>query len=375
MRANPSGRRRSIAPEHFDSLWDEGSGFHPMSILPIGPGQAVGDYRLIERVGRGSQGEVWKAVKVVPRLKLSALKLLRWDLTHRPGRLDRFRREAEIGRRLVGPGLLSVEEDGEAGGTPYLVMPFVDGESLAAVIADRRRPTSPRVLAWWVELSEAEFFAALTRIVSQVARTLHRTHSQRLVHRDVKPANILLDRFDANHVFLADFGLGRDLDEHPSAGRSEAAATMDSADGNVDGDGARFGSGTPLYMAPEKLVGGDADEILCDVYSLGMTLFEALTLVHPVSVPSGLPRSCLASYLTQNTPARPRQIRPDLPASIESIILKATARDPADRYQHAGELADDLDSRTEGASGTGRPIAPTSPDVSHWTGAPASHRR
>ena len=139
-------------------------------------------------------------------------------------------------------------------------------------------------------------------------------HLARVVHRDIKPANILLDRHQPDGVFLCDFGLGRDLD----------IATPEQL---------RDGAGTPLYMPPERLLRLCADEILCDVYALGATLYEAVTLVPPVQVPESLPWPAWTTYLATTKPEPPRTLRPDIPDALEMIILRLMARgQPEDRY-------------------------------------------
>ena len=271
-------------------------------------------------------------MRVAPSLKLVALKILRQDQAHRADRRDRFRREAEIAMRLVGPAILPVEDFGEVDGVLYLVMPLVEGATLAGVIADRQQgseptestaPTPQRSASWWAELSHNDYIFAIVRALARIARALALTHSRRVIHRDVKPANILLDGVDEERIFLSDFGLGRHLDEPaPQSGD---------------------GSGTPLYMAPEKLLGHEVDEVRCDIYGLGATLFEAVTLVRPLAVPEGLHRSCLPTYLAGIEPPRPGSLRPGFPPVLEAIIEKAMHRDPSQRHHSAAALADDLD--------------------------------
>jgi serine/threonine-protein kinase len=330
--AEPDALWLSASGVDLNELWGELSEARPLAGVPALAGLPLRDYWPIAQHGRGSHGEVWKAVRVSPCLQLVALKVLRFDQAHRADRRDRFRREAELAMRLRGPGILPIEEFGEASGSLFMVMPFIDGATLADVIALRREQScgstagthlTPRPASWWAGLTNDEFAAAMVRTVARVARALALTHSQRLVHRDVKPANILLDRTAETGVFLADFGLGRDLDD-------DTPRPPDS-------------SGTPLYMAPEKLLGQELDEVRCDIYSLGVTLFEAVTLYHPTPVPPGLHRSCLPTYLTGIEPPRPRELCPSLPPALEAVILKAIHRDPWLRYADAAALADDLE--------------------------------
>ena len=145
-----------------------------------------------------------------------------------------------------------------------------------------------------------------------------------MAHRDVKPANILLDGHHTCGVYLCDLGLGRDLE----------IATSEQM---------RDGAGTPMYMAPERLLKAPANEILCDLYSLGVTLFETLTLGRPFDTAGELPLACLSAKLATAVPKQPRKLKPDLPVDLEAIILKAMSRNPQDRHQSAQEIADELD--------------------------------
>ena len=171
-----------------------------------------------------------------------------------------------------------------------------------------------------------------------------------MAHRDVKPANILLDGHHTCGVYLCDLGLGRDLE----------IATSEQM---------RDGAGTPLYMAPERLLKAPANEILCDLYSLGVTLFETLTLGRPFDTPGELPLACLSVKLATAVPKQPRKLKPDLPVDLEAIILKAMSRNPQNRHQSAQEIADELDQFLER-----RYLRPGRITADHQkAGAPAAH--
>jgi serine/threonine-protein kinase len=287
----------------------------------------IGPFLLVRRLGQGAQGAVWKARRVVPPREFVALKLLNPVLARQPSRLAQFRREAERGARLTGPHLLQVIESGHVEGLPYLAMPFVEGITLMELIRGRqaRRRKEPATLIHQLMTTDEEGYQhAMVSIMSRAAYALAQLHAGRVVHRDIKPANILIDVRRGGGVYLCDLGLGRDLE----------VATVDQM---------RDGAGTPMYMAPERLRRAPADEILCDLYSIGVTLFEALTLHRPFAVPQELPSVCLSSHLASASPRRPRQLNPEIPAVVEAVILRAMARDPRDRHQSALEFAGELD--------------------------------
>jgi serine/threonine-protein kinase len=301
---------------------------------PMAAGQRLGRYRLVERLGRGCQGDVWRAILDDPHdggdVVEVALKLLPPSMARDPRRLAQFRREAERRARLAVASVLPTSEYGMANGILFMAMPLVDGCSLAEMVAWRRRDGDGRrqplsLRHPLANASSAAYLRGIVQALAHVARTLDHVHRARVVHRDIKPANILLDRHRADGVFLCDFGLGRDLD----------FATPEQL---------RDGAGTPLYMAPERLLRLCADETLCDVYALGATLYEALTLVPPVQVPESLPWPAWTSYLATTKPARPRAIQPGIPDALETIILRSMAHEPEERYPSAERLASDLES-------------------------------
>ncbi len=292
-------------------------------------GQMLGQYRLIERLGQGSQGEVWRAVEAGPDGREVALKVLPPALSRDRRRMAQFRHEAERGRRLSGPALLPTLDHGvSADGIPFMAMPLVDGCSLVDILARRRDPAgtsgSPARLHRLARATDADYLRGVVRVVARVARGLAVAHAADVVHRDIKPANILLDRRRAGEGFLCDFGLGRDLDIATPAQL-------------------RDGAGTPLYMAPERLLRRRADELLSDIYALGATLFEALTLAPPVAVPEGLPWDSWAIHLAAARPGPPSACRAGIPAALDAIVMKAMARRPDRRYATADLLAADLD--------------------------------
>jgi serine/threonine-protein kinase len=297
------------------------------------PGRRVGRYLLVEPLGAGGQAVVWRAVQHEPVVREVALKMLAPGLHRDRRRVARLRREAERAARFAHPSILPIYEFGEHQEVVFLAMPIVEGASLAELIACRKRRGEGRVggdAHWLLARAPAEYIRATTRLVARVARALEAAHAAWVVHRDVKPANILLDREREDRVFLTDFGMARDLD----------VATRPQL---------RDGAGTLLYMAPEKLLGCQDDEVRCDVYALGVTMFEALTLERPYQMSEPTSRVVLAAHLATHGPLRPRDVQPRLSRDLEAIILKAMAPEPARRYATAAALAIDLEQFLAGA--------------------------
>jgi len=293
----------------------------------LAAGRRLGPYRLLEWLGRGGQGEVWKARRLAPVGELVALKILNPSSARNASRMAQFRREAERGLRLVGPSLLTIQEFTESDGYHFMTMPFVEGTSLREVIKGRATYLSgdePATLHYFVTLNETDYLREMTRTMAEVVRALARVHEQRIAHRDIKPANILLVNLRSGGVYLCDFGLGRDLD----------FATVDQM---------RDGAGTPLYMAPERLLRYTADELKCDIYSMGVTLYEALTLEKPFRVPEHVTLAGVAPFLAGAEPTRPCLVDPGFPEELELMIMKAMARNPGHRHDSALELAGDLE--------------------------------
>lgn len=320
----------------------------PGTVKRVDPGKKAprdrlfGRYCLVERLGQGRQGQVWKAVQLEPVVETVALKLLSPALAHDPKRLAQFHREAEVGAQLESPSLLQTYEYGAVDGIPYMTMPLVNGVSLDQVIIQISARSSAQtwgLWGWWSQLNEETYIASMVRVIIRIARALAVAHANQVVHRDVKPANILMDRDRDDRVYLSDFGLSRDLDGPPPL------TTL-------------YGTGTPLYMAPEKLTACPSNDILCDVYALGVTLFEAVTRVHPLTVPAGLAPSDWVAYIAVARPSTPRAVNPLVPKALEAVILKAMERNPARRYDSASVLADDLEQLLSGERGaaSGRPL-------------------
>jgi len=263
-------------------------------------GITIGQYRLIEQVGRGGMATVYKAYQASLD-RMVAVKVLPANMVQDAGFLERFRREATAIAKLRHPNILTVYDFGEATDLTYIVMEYVQGGTL------KERLGRPLPLEWCAQ------------IIGQVADALDFAHSQGIVHRDVKPANVLMVRDD--WALLSDFGI---------------AKMMESSAAGLTGVG--VGIGTPEYMSPEQGQGYAVDG-RSDIYSLGIMLFHMLTGVLPYTADT--PLAVVLKHVTGPLPL-PRSVNPAIPEAVERVILKATAQNPADRYQKAGEMVEAL---------------------------------
>lgn len=280
--------------------------------------QNLGKYQLIERVGRGAFGEVWKASD--PDLNRHvAIKLPRADRRFSPAALDEFRNEA---RKLATlgriPGIVTVFDFGVIDGRPYFVSDFIEGESLAQ------------------RMSREKFsHQQAAELISKVADALRRAHKLKLVHRDVKPANILLDK--NGEPYLADFGLAATADEQLAEGRSVV--------------------GTYAYMSPEQ-ARGDSHRVdgRADIYALGVILYRLLTDELPYG---GHSREQYLESILHQPPRPPRQIDETIPEELQAICLKCLKKDEEQRYLSAGAFATQLRAcHTEPPAGQRRKFIP-----------------
>ena len=267
--------------------------------------ERIGEFRILRELGRGGMGVVYEAVQesLWRHVAVKAIHHTQLD----PKRLQRFRREAQAVAQLHHTSIVPIFGVGEHEGIPYYAMQYIRGRGLDALLASWKQATT---------LPAAERWRIAARYAAQAAGALDYAHEQGVLHRDIKPANLLIDEHDA--VWVTDFGLAK------MVGHDELTASGDVI-------------GTLRYLAPESLRG--ISDGRGDVYSLGLTLYEMLTLAAPFG---DLSPSELLHRVGAGSPARPRQVDPGIPRDLETIVLKATAREPADRYATAGALAFDL---------------------------------
>lgn len=266
---------------------------------------SIGKYRLIQKIGRGAMAEVYKAHH--PTLdRYVAIKILHSFLSEKTDILNRFQREAKHIASLSHANIVQVYDFDTFGVLYYMVMEYIDGPTLKSIIKDNQ--TEGRLLP----------FTESVRIITDVGKALAYAHSRGVVHRDIKPANIMLEK--SNRVVLTDFGLAK-ITSGPQFTTTGALV------------------GTPAYMSPEQGIGQPGD-FRSDLYSLGSVFYQMATGRFPFIAET--PIATVFKHINAPLPW-PRTINPDIPEELEKVLVKLLEKNPADRYQTADDLVEDLD--------------------------------
>jgi eukaryotic-like serine/threonine-protein kinase len=285
------------------------SGISPsISLDDLGPGSQFGPrYRIDSVIGEGGMGKVYKAYDS-DLDRTVALKLVRPELAKDANSLLRFKQELLLASRISHRNILRIHDLGDVYGVKFISMAFVQGMDLHESIAQRGRLPLERAV----------------NIAKQLASALEAAHAEGVVHRDLKPRNVLIDVDD--HIYVSDFGLAKSLDSTDKTGMTRMGEVL----------------GTPRYMSPEQAESKAADH-RSDIYSVGIIIYEMLTGEVPFNGESSLQ---VMFQHVQQKPKDPRLLNPDIPEYLGTIILKCLEKDPAARYQNAQELIQDLDSGT-----------------------------
>jgi eukaryotic-like serine/threonine-protein kinase len=276
-------------------------------------GQTISHYRILEQLGAGGMGVVYKAHD--SRLhRALALKLLPEEVARQPQALERFRREARAASALNHPGICTIYDIGEQDGRAFIAMEFIDGETLRSHIHGKALP-----------LEE------IMKLGIQIAEALDAAHAEGIIHRDIKPANIFVTK--RGQAKVLDFGLAKLVP------KGIASANTDSGGESPDSTSiVGIISGTPSYMSPEQVRGDDLDQ-RTDIFSLGLVLYEMATGRQAFG--GGTGGAIIEAVLTR-PPVSARSINPDIPPSLEAIIDKALHKDRGQRYQHTADMLADL---------------------------------